>query len=120
MLSLVLSAFLLQPAAAPACAAIDRDLPANLRPWVSPAAAGAAVQPGQAVTLAPSATLILVITEAGTYGVAVDQAAWIDVARDGVAQTSIGHGHGPACTTIRKIVDFQLQPGRYTITLSRT
>ena len=76
--------------------------------------------PGQAITFAPSAPLVLVITEAGTYAVAIDQTAWIDVARDGASLHSSGNGHGPACSSIRKIVDFQLQPGRYTINVSRT
>jgi hypothetical protein len=122
MLSFLLSALLLQPAAppAPACAAIDQDLPAALRPWRSPAAAGTTVAPGQAITFAPSAPLVLVITEAGTYGVAIDQAAWIDVARDGASLHPNGNAHGPPCSSIRRTVDFQLQPGRYTITLSRT
>ena len=123
MLSLVLSALLLQPAAppAPACATTDQNLPATLSPWrTPPVAAGTTVAPGQTVTLAPSAPLILVITEAGSYGVALDQNAWVDVARDGASLHSNGNGHGPACSTIRKTVDFQLQPGRYTITLSRT
>lgn len=121
MLMTLMSALLLQSATPPAaCAAIDQSLPANLTAWRTPAAAGATVAPGQAVTYAPSTPLILVITEAGTYGVAIDQAAWVDVARDGAALHSNGNGHGPACSSIRKIVDFQLQPGRYTITLNRT
>ena len=124
MLSALLSALLLQPAAAPpspaACAATDTALPANLSAWRTPAPARQTIQPGQAVTLASSAPLLLVIVEAGTYGVAIDQNAWVDVARDGAALTSNGHGHGPACSTIRRIVDFQLLPGRYTLTLSRT
>jgi hypothetical protein len=122
MLLALLSALLLQPATPPAaaCAATDQNLPAAMRPWLTPTAAGTTLQPGQAVTLAPSTTLALVITEAGTYGVVLDQPAWIDVARDGASLHSNGNGHGPACSTIRKIVDFQLQPGRYTITASRT
>ena len=122
MLLTLLSALLLQPATPPAsaCTATDQNLPANLRPWSTPTAAGTTVAPGQAVTLAPATPLALVITEAGTYGVALDQAAWIDVARGGASLNSNGHGHGPACSSVRKIVDFQLQPGRYTISLSRT
>ena len=119
MLSILLSALLLQPAPA-TCAAQDSALPANLATWRSPRPAGTTIQAGQAVTLAPGAPLILVIVETGTYGIAVDQGAWIEVARDGATLNSNGHGHGPTCSTIRKIVDFQLRPGRYTITLSRT
>ena len=122
MLLALMSAMLLQPAApsAPACAATDQNLPANLNPWRTPAPGGTTVAPGQAVTVASSQPLALVITEAGTYGVAIDQVGWIDVARDGASLHSNGNGHGPACSTIRKTVDFQLQPGRYTLTLSRT
>jgi hypothetical protein len=122
MLLALMSALLLQPAApsAPACAAIDQNLPASLSPWRSPSAAGTTLAPGQAITFAPSAPLALVITEAGTYGVVIDQTAWINVARDGASLHSNGNGHGPPCSSIRKTVDFQLQPGRYTITLSRT
>ena len=119
MLSLLLSALLLQPAPA-ACPAQDASLPAALAPWRTPATAGATLQPGQAVTASPGAPLMLEIAEAGTYGVAIDQGAWIDVAQNGTALSSAAHGHGPACSTIRKIVDFRLAPGRYTLTLSRT
>jgi hypothetical protein len=120
MLLALMSALLLQPATPPACTATDQNLPATLSPWRTPVAAGTTVAPGQAVTLAPGTALALVITEAGTYGVALDQNAWVDVARDGGSLHPNGNGHGPNCSTVRRIVDFQLQPGRYTITLSRT
>lgn len=123
MLFVLMSALLLQPAAPPApaaCTAMDAALPADFAAWRTPAPAGQTIQPGEAVTLTASAPLILVVVEAGTYGIAVDQNAWIDVARDGAALNSNGQGHGPACSTIRRIVDFHLLPGRYTIALSRT
>jgi hypothetical protein len=41
------------------------------------------------------------------------------VPRDGRALRSAGHDHGPQCSGVRKIVDFALQPGRYTITFGR-
>ena len=48
-------------------------------------------------------------------------AAWIDVLRDptlgtsGVAPPipSVAHAHGPDCTGLRKMVDFDLMPGRH-------
>lgn len=49
----------------------------------------------------------------GTYRVALGAGAWVDVVRDGKAVASVAHGHGPACSTIRKMVDFKLTPGRY-------
>ena len=58
------------------------------------------------------------ITEAGTYRIALGSAAWIDVVRGGKPVTSTAHGHGPACSTIRKMVDFPLMPGRYILQVS--
>lgn len=55
------------------------------------------------------------IVDPGTYRVALGSGAWIDVVKDGKTVTSVKHGHGPACTGIRKMVDFPLQPGRYTL-----
>ena len=58
------------------------------------------------------------IGKAGTYTVALSTGAWIDVVRDGKALESSAHGRGPACTTLRKMVQFPLQPGRYLIQIS--
>ena len=53
------------------------------------------------------------VGEAGRYRVALGSGAWIDVISNGTAATSVAHGHGPDCSTIRKMVDFDLAPGRY-------
>ena len=58
------------------------------------------------------------VEQAGTYRVALGSAAWIDLVRDGKALTSSAHGRGPDCTGIRKIVDFELTPGRYTVQIA--
>lgn len=55
---------------------------------------------------------------AGTYAVALGAGAWVDVIKDGVALRSTAHGHGPACSTVRKIVNFDLRPGRYVIQIA--
>lgn len=34
------------------------------------------------------------------------------------ARQSVEHGHRPQCSGIRKIVDFELSPGRYPLQLS--
>lgn len=133
-------------APAPACAAIVAPT-GELAPWTSPkplAAAGGArrmptLAPGQAVTvrllrtpqvrypLAPEkpgspasngGLIALDVAEAATYRVALGSAAWIDLVRDGAAVTSVAHGHGPACSSVRKIVDFPLSRGRYTLQLA--
>jgi hypothetical protein len=58
------------------------------------------------------------VREAGTYRLALDSAAWIDVVRDKQAVTSSAHGHGPHCTGIRKMVDFRLTPGSYILQIA--
>lgn len=65
------------------------------------------------------------IRAAGRYAVAVGGARsalrplWLDiVGRDGKPLTSVGHGHGPTCSGITKIVEFDLTPGRYTLIAS--
>lgn len=55
---------------------------------------------------------------AGRYRVALGSGAWIDVVRDGNAVASAAHGHGPDCSGIRKMVDFDLRPGRYLLQIS--
>ncbi len=58
------------------------------------------------------------IPAAGVYRVALSGGPWIEVIRDGKTTKSVAHSHGPACGTIRKIVDFQLTPGRYILQLT--
>jgi hypothetical protein len=57
------------------------------------------------------------IAEAGNYRVALGSGAWIDMVKQGQAAATVAHGHGPACTGVRKMVDFALTPGRYTLQL---
>ncbi|HWK36564.1 homogentisate 1,2-dioxygenase [Sphingomonas sp.] len=118
--------------------------PADLAGWSTPgavngAASGASarsIAPGRAVraALLPVAqvdfapvpdrvsgfggVLAFDVAAAGRYRVALGAGAWIDLVRDGAVLTSVGHGHGPACSGIRKMVDFDLAPGRYLIQLS--
>ncbi|MDP3493808.1 MAG: hypothetical protein Q8R82_11885 [Hyphomonadaceae bacterium] len=54
----------------------------------------------------------------GAYTVALGTAAWIDVLQDGKSAEPTSFGHGPACTTIRKMVDFQLKPGTHLLQVS--
>lgn len=58
------------------------------------------------------------VSQAGTYRVALGAGPWIDVLKDGQPVTSTAHGHGPACSSVRKMVDFPLTPGRYVIQIS--
>ena len=136
------------PEAQPACAAVDKAMPAPWTGWTAPdplkggsvlATAGKLVvghvysaelpassvmtyvvplpKPDAAGTFGGMFTLT--VDKAGTYSIALSEGAWIDVApAAGKVLTSVAHGHGPACTTIHKVVDFALQPGAYLIQVS--
>ncbi|MDG2534780.1 hypothetical protein P6144_14045 [Sphingomonas sp. HITSZ_GF] len=131
---------LLQTAPAPAaqttaCKATDASLPTGLLGWVKP---GDEFVPGKAVELETidgaalkglpagskpgrAAMIGFKVESAGVYGVALDQGGWIDVlsgVEGGAALTSVKHGHGPECSTIRKIVRFDLKPGVYRLYVS--
>jgi hypothetical protein len=53
------------------------------------------------------------VPASGRYRVALGTGAWIDVLNDAIPATSVSHSHGPDCTGVRKMVDFDLKPGRY-------
>lgn len=130
----MLIAALLLAQTAPQCAAMDVALPAPLAGWAVP---GEAFGVGKAVTMtaadrsaiqglpanakAGGAVIIgFKVDAAGSYGIALDQPGWIDVVpiAGGEPLKSVKHGHGPECSTIRKIVRFDLQPGVYRLTLT--
>lgn len=58
------------------------------------------------------------VVRAGRYRVALGSAAWIDVLRGTTPVASSKHGHGPGCSTIRKMVDFDLKPGRHLLQIA--
>jgi hypothetical protein len=62
--------------------------------------------------------IILAIRNPGTYRVALQHKAWIDVMRDGKTITSATHAHGAPCSDIAKTVDFALARGVYALQLS--
>jgi len=58
------------------------------------------------------------VETAGDYTVALGAAAWIDVLEDGKAMEPSTFGHGPECTTIRKMVTFALKPGVHVLQIA--
>jgi hypothetical protein len=54
----------------------------------------------------------------GTYRLALGSATWVDVLRGKKAIVSVSHGQGPECSGIRKMVDFLLAPGHYSLQIS--
>ena len=117
------------------CTAMDANLPAPLSAWATPGHGlpgdlakpiVLASRPKSEIDGLPAdakeggaTALPITIAKPGAYGVAIDQGAWIDVVPEGAAPlASVKHGHGPECSTIRKIVRFDLKPGDYTIYIS--
>lgn len=55
------------------------------------------------------------VADEGVWRVALSSGAWVDVVKDGAALQSVAHGRGPDCSGIRKMVDYRLSPGTYTL-----
>jgi hypothetical protein len=55
------------------------------------------------------------VSKAGKYVIALSTPAWIDVIEDGKALEAASFGHGPECTTIRKMVVFDLKIGSHVL-----
>ena len=55
---------------------------------------------------------------AGTYRIMLGHKAWLEIVRGGETAAAIHHQHGPACSGIGKMVDFELPAGRSVIELS--
>lgn len=125
---LAATALLLTPAfpasaAEPATCAAPADLSATpFAAWAGADGDDAAPVVGTPVMLAMTdgaAARSLRIVEAGKYGVAADGKVWIDLTTNGAPLTSVGHGHGPECSGIRKVVWFDLAAGAYQLALSK-
>ncbi len=58
------------------------------------------------------------VDRAGTWRVALGAGAWVDVVSGKTAAISVAHGHGPDCSGIRKMVDYDLKPGPYVLQIA--
>ena len=110
------------PAKAGTSAAAATPLPigtaaaVGLAPSADVVAAAPAHKPAAPTT--SGGLLAISVPAAGRYRVALGAAAWIDLIRDGRPLASTAHAHGPACSTIRKMVDFDLTPGRFLLQIA--
>ena len=77
-------------------------------------------QPGQSrMPQDPHAGILAVeIPSAGRWRVSASTPVWIDMVASAGVVPSAAHGRMAPCTTIRKVVEFDLQPGRHLIQLS--
>ncbi|WP_294046367.1 hypothetical protein [Sphingomonas sp.] len=125
-------------APAPAACTAVAPPPADLAAWRTTDAAALTIGQPTTLTLTPAAATAfaitpdrapapgsfggvvpLTVTTYGTYRVALSAGAWIDLIDPAkTSLKSVAHTEGPACSGIRKIVDFTLAPGRYTLQLS--
>jgi hypothetical protein len=64
--------------------------------------------------------LVFTVDRPGTYRIALSAGAWIDLVSGSALLEATGHGHGAACTGIRKMVDFALAPGRYVLEIANS
>ncbi|TPE64477.1 hypothetical protein FJQ54_01490 [Sandaracinobacter neustonicus] len=105
-------------AAAASAARIQPNVAADisLLPAITPV-----LPPGRArETENPHAGLLLVaIPTPGVWRIGLSGGAWIDlIGPDGKAVQSMGHGHMAPCTTLTKVVEFQLGAGDHLIQIS--
>jgi hypothetical protein len=100
----------------PAMLALDRGATVRLHPTRSVSYVVQPDKPGGSV--AHGGLVGVMITEPGTYQINLGSGAWIDLVRDGAKVVSTAHAPGPACSGIRKTVQFPLHPGRYVIQIS--
>lgn len=95
---------------------VDRAVDVELLPTRSVEFVARPGNPGGSV--ARGGQFRLTIPHAGTWRVAVGARAWIEVVVDGKPVESVGHGGGPACSGIRKVVDYALPAGDHVLMLS--
>lgn len=139
-----LALLLASPQAADPCPATPAPLPAALQSWTRPvavtagadAARAARIRPGETVraTLLPQSGVrfafqppkgaghaglfALEVERPGRYQVVLGDRAWIEVIANGAPLPSVNHGHGLACSGIRKLVEFDLRPGRHLVQIT--
>ncbi|PZU07285.1 homogentisate 1,2-dioxygenase [Sphingomonas sp.] len=147
LLTLLQAGMAADPSMAPTCSATPAPPPAGMEGWSKAQSIKGGANPAQA-TLLPigsgvTATLLktpkvdyavrpekpggsvssggmfaFVVPAAGRYRIALGSGAWVDVLSGTTPAVSVSHGHGPDCTGIRKMVDFDLQPGRYLLQIA--
>jgi hypothetical protein len=69
-------------------------------------------------TVAHAGLFEFTVPAAGNYTIALSTPAWIDVIENGKAISPTTFGHGPECTSIRKMVVFPLQAGKHALQVS--
>ncbi|WP_294138014.1 hypothetical protein [Sphingobium sp.] len=77
-----------------------------------------ATPPGKGAKEGHGGLFTLSLKQGARVGIALDGPAWVDVVTGAEAVASVEHGHGPACSGIRKIVWFDLPAGRHLVQIA--
>jgi len=77
-----------------------------------------ATPPGKGAKEGHGGLFTLSLKQGARVGIALDGPAWVDVVTGAEAVASVEHGHGPACSGIRKIVWFDLPTGRHLVQIA--
>lgn len=94
---------------------LGKPIVATLRPAVQ---VQFPITPGKSDPKSFGGLLTLSLKIPARVGIALSGPAWVDVVRGDAALQSVEHGHGPACSGIRKIVWFDLPAGLVTVQIS--
>lgn len=77
-----------------------------------------AAAPGKGAKDGHGGLFTLSLRQAARVGIALDGPAWVDVVTGTTPQIAVDHGHGPACSGIRKMVWFDLSAGRHIVQIA--
>ncbi|SCW91996.1 hypothetical protein SAMN02927924_04104 [Sphingobium faniae] len=77
-----------------------------------------AATPGKGAGQGQGGLFTLSLKTPARVGIALSDAAWVDVVNERTAVPSVEHGHGPDCSGIRKIVWFDLKEGAHLIQIA--
>ena len=94
-------------AARAALLALGKAYEATLQPTPAVKYAVPPVKPGGTVSF--GGLFAFDVAEAGAYRVSLSTHSWTDVIEDRQALASVAHGHGPECTSLAKMVDYELK-----------
>jgi hypothetical protein len=76
------------------------------------------VAPGKGGAQGHGGLFTLAVKTPARVGIALSDAAWVDVIKGTASVASVEHGHGAACSGIRKIVWFNLSAGLHTVQIA--
>ncbi|WP_336971452.1 hypothetical protein [Sphingobium aromaticiconvertens] len=76
------------------------------------------ITPGKSGPQGHGGLFTLAVKTPARIGIALSEAAWVDVIKGTASIASVEHGHGPVCSGIRKIVWFTLSEGLHTIQIA--